>query len=61
MKNAFCVVAVAMFFCRCADSGTNNVVPNRRDTTAVESIDSSAIMNDSTRLPKDTAATGVMH
>jgi len=44
----------------CSDT-TDTQSQRSTDNTALESIDSSAIINDSTRLPRDSTATTVTH
>jgi hypothetical protein len=50
----------------CADNAngvneTNDTMQQTTDGTALEAIDSSAIINDSTRLPQDSTAATVTH
>lgn len=58
MKKLICI-ALVISIVACNNSGQNNADADTRATKGI--IDSSAIMNDSTLLPNDSAATGVMH
>ncbi|HYH16750.1 MAG TPA: hypothetical protein VD794_16075 [Flavisolibacter sp.] len=44
----------------CSDT-TDTQTQRSTDNTALESIDSSAIINDSTRLPRDSTVTNLAH
>ena len=59
MKKIIAMAVVVGMIAGCNNSGKNHQDADSRATKGI--IDSSAIMNDSTRLPNDSAATGVMH
>ena len=65
MKGLLAVLLI-MAVISCADNAngvneTNDTMQQTTDGTALEAIDSSAIINDSTRLPQDSTTTTVTH
>ena len=56
------VLGVALFFCIASCSDTVNTETQRsNDNTALKNLDSSAIINDSALLPRDSTHTTVTH
>lgn len=54
-------ILLAMALCGCSSGESDRVTYDTETDTSMRSIDSSAIINDTTRLPKDSTATGVQH
>ena len=60
--NYICALLLAgIVLCGCSDEGSNTVTYDTKTDTSMKSIDSSAIINDTTLLPRDSTATGVQH
>ncbi len=59
MKKLLTLILIVCLY-SCGDSTNNNTLTNT-DSIALEAIDSSVIMNDSTVLPLDSTKTGVTH
>ena len=59
MKNLLGIIMLLAFI-SCSDNA-KNTSQRTNDSTALEAIDSSVIMNDSTRLPQDSSTTTVAH
>jgi hypothetical protein len=57
----FFALSVLFFLVSCSDSSVNNANQTSTDSIAIKAIDSSIIMNDSTKLPDDSTTTGVTH
>jgi len=55
------ITLFAAFFIWGCSSTTNNQTQTNTDSVALEAIDSSAIINDSTVLPRDSITTTVAH
>ncbi len=54
-------LSVLFFLFGCSDNSVNNANQTSTDSIALKAIDSSVIMNDSTKLPDDSTTTGVTH
>jgi hypothetical protein len=59
MKSMFMILLAVLG--SCSDGESDRVTYGTETDTSMRSIDSSAMINDSTRLPQDSTATGVQH
>ncbi|MFN2457159.1 MAG: hypothetical protein ABR502_03055 [Chitinophagaceae bacterium] len=60
MKYCIYKLLLVLLLCSCNNSNRTATDTKASDTT-MQSIDSSAIINDATRLPNDSTTTGVTH
>lgn len=61
MKIVYTILLTGMVLCGCTGAESDRVTYDTETDTTMRSIDSSAIINDTTRLPQDSTATGVQH
>jgi hypothetical protein len=61
MKLAYLTLLAGVLLSSCSGGDSNAVTYDTETDTSMRSIDSSAIINDTTRLPQDSTATGVQH
>ena len=61
MKIVYTLMIAALLLGSCSGGDSNTVTYDTETDTSMRSIDSSAIINDTTRLPQDSTATGVQH
>lgn len=61
MKTMFVLLVAGLVLGSCSGGESDRVTYDTETDTTMRSIDSSAIINDTTRLPQDTTATGVQH
>ena len=61
MKTMFIMLLAGVVLGSCSGGESHRVTYDTQTDTTMRSIDSSAVINDSTPLPRDSAATGVQH
>jgi hypothetical protein len=57
----FILILIGAFAASCTSSDVDNTRQTTTDTNSVKSIDSSAIINEDSKLPSDTMKTTVTH
>ena len=55
------LMIAALLLGSCSGGDSNTMTYDTKTDTSMRSIDSTAVFNDSTRLPQDSVATGVQH